>query len=495
MVGRASSMMLTMVVAGTLVAAMVRPAAADPGASRSSTPVASETWDWVLGQLETGTPVTSTSTVEPDQAYPPEWTGPVSGSVTLAGLPTPPDLQELQVEALVVTDRAYSIAFTPVEADGTFTFPWSHPGSKVYRLVDPATGEVLAEQAPDHGLVRSYDVPDGHHLHGRSFSYDQALTLVTALSLGELAVADRLADGLLSLQTDGGPQDGGFVTSAAALHPAGAVAEYRTGNHALATYALLRYLRDGSPDPAARAQALEGAERALEWLLARQAVDGPLAGLVRGGYGWYATGGFDPSYELPWASTEHNVDAWHTFRLADEVLGHVGAADAAAVLHDAILERLWSSEEGRFWQGRSPDGPDPGHALDVSSWGALFLRAAGHQAQAAQAMANIGWYASTHAGASGFAPVPFPAEPIVWVEGTAGVALAQLRLGQDAAPTLAALAPAATDGIYPGATRGDEWLSMTSAPAVGGATWVLLVQQALAGHPSIWDETQEEAGA
>ncbi|GAB2624815.1 hypothetical protein [Pseudactinotalea suaedae] len=486
---------LTVLMAGTMVAMATRPAAADPGDAASGAPAVSETWDWVLGQLATGTPVTSTSTVEPDQAYPPAWTGPVSGSVTLSGLPTPPALQDLQIEALVVTDRAYSIAVAPVEADGAFTFPWSHPGTKVFRLVDQATGDVLAEHAPSHGLVRSYDVPEGHHLHGRAFSYDQALTLVTALSLGELAVADRLAAGLLSLQTDGGPQDGGFVTSAAALYPEGAVPEYRTGNHALATYALLRYLRDGSPDAAARAQALDGAERGLDWLLARQAVDGPLAGLVRGGYGWYANGGFDPSYQLPWASTEHNVDAWHTLRLAEEVLGHAGAAGAVPVLHDAILERLWSSEEGRFWQGRSPDGPDPGHALDVSSWGAIFLQAAGHQAQAAQAMANIGWYASTHAGASGFAPVPFPAEPIVWVEGTAGVALAQLRLGQDPAPTLAALAPAATDGVYPGATRDDEWLSMTSAPAVGGATWVLLVRQAIAGLPSIWDLSDDEGRA
>lgn len=463
---------------------------AGTGTARADAPPPSDaTWRWLVGQLGTGTQPTTSSVITPAESYPASWTGPVSGRVELDGLPAGTDPSTLEVAAIVVTDTEYPIATTALQPDGGFSFPWSHPGTKLFRLLDPATGQVLAEHAPDLGLVRSYDVPVGHPMRGRTFSYDQALALVTALSFGEDALADRLAAGLLRLQTAGGPQDGGFITSAAALNPAGGPAEYRTGNHGVATYALLRYLRDGAPDTAARAAAVDGAQRAVSWLLAQQAVDGPLAGLVRGGHGAWGGGGFDPGAALPWASTEHNVDAWHTLGLAGEVLGRADALAARDVLEQAVMDRLWSSEEGRFWQGRSPEGPDQGHALDVSSWGAIFLAATGRQAQAEQALADLGWYASSADGGSGYAPVPFPSAPLVWTEGTSGVALAQLRVGRpaDAAATMAALAPVATQGVYPGATRDDDWLSMTSLPAVGAATWVLLTEQALAGRPSIWD--------
>lgn len=472
-----------------LLAALAPGAAADPPPEGTS-----GTWAWIRSQMGTGTEVTSGSGIALDTDYPADWTGAITGTVTLDDIGSAVPSQDLRVELLVVTDRVYPVAVAEIGPGATFFFAWSSPGVKIIRLLDSRTGAVLAEHAPDTGLVRSFDVPSTHALVGRTYSYDQGLALLTALSLGDLATADRLARGLIALQTDGGAQDGGFITSAAALNPAAGTAEYRTGNHGVATYALLRYLRDGAPGSQARATAVDAAERAVAWLLAQRVTGGELDGLVRGGYGVYVGGVFQPTQPIPWASTEHNVDAWHALRLGAQVLADPGLDAAADALEDAILDRLWSAQENRFWQGRSPEGPDHGHALDVSSWGAIFLQAAGHPGLAQTALANLAWYASQADGASGYAPVPFPATPIVWVEGTAGVALAQLRVGDAgaAAGTMAAVAPLQhDDGAWPGATRDDNWLSMTAAPAVGGAAWMVLTAQAQAGHPSIWDEIDD----
>lgn len=467
-----------------------------PGAAADGPPSGTaDTWAWIRGQLGTGTEVTSDSRITPDADYPADWTGAITGTVALDDLGSAVPPQDLRVELLVVTDRVYPLAVVEVGPGASFFFAWSSPGTKIVRLLDSRTGAVLAEHAPDTGLVRSFDVLGTHPLAGRTYSYDQGLALLTALSLGDLGTADRLARGLLALQTDGGAQDGGFITSAASLNPAAGAPEYRTGNHGVATYALLRYLRDGAPDAQTRATAVDGAERAVAWLLAQRVSGGELDGLVRGGHGLHVDGVFQPTQPIPWASTEHNVDAWHALRLGAQVLADPALNAAAAALEAAILDRLWSTQENRFWQGRSPEGPDHGHALDVSSWGAIFLQAAGHPAMAQTALANLAWYASQANGAAGYAPVPFPATPIVWVEGTAGVALAQLRVGDGAtaAGTMAAIAPLQDGtGAWPGTTRDDEWLSMSAAPAVGGAAWMVLTAQALAGQPSIWDEIDDD---
>lgn len=408
--------------------------------------------------------------------------------------PHPGTFDDLVVRAVVVTDRAYVIGETSAKADGTFAFESSRPGAKVFQLVDSTTDTVLAEAAPDTGLVRSYDVDLEHSARGRTFGYDQALALITADSLGDSVTAARLTRGLLQLQTDGGPNDGGFVSSAAALNPAAALPEYRSGNQSVATYALLRHLRSLPPASGDRANVADAADRGVRWLLARQVHDGALSGLVTGGQGrTLADGSFDPETVMPWASTEHNLDAWHTLRLAGSVLADraTGAAAAAAAerLEAAIVDRLWDSNTQRFLQGWQPEGADPTPVLDVNSWGAIFLERTGRTGLARSSLDNVDAFATSDPPVSGYEPRTLGA-PLVWFEGSAGVALAQARLGDHAAAgTLEALSSGQlSSGAFPEASRTDAEADMMASPAVAGTAWVILAQQALDGEPTIWDD-------
>lgn len=555
-------------------------------------PSSSSAWQWIRSQLTTGTVVSTPSTITASRQYDPSWTGGVSGSFSLRGIPSPtstnsapvvvdspaalpgtyrgvvtghldlpagpgrwivnvvrltpggveqanlqsmasengtftldfaaasgttsgdwglqvldvaqgyrqegstwpqPDtLDGLVVRAVVVTDTAYVIGTTPANADGTFAFPSSQPGAKVFQLVDLSTGAVLAEEAPGTGLVRSYgDVP-GDPTSGRTFTYDQALALITAESVGDAATADLLAGGLMRLQTAGGPQEGGFVTSAAALNPAAGLPEYRTGNQSVATYALLRHLQDmGSADPG-RPQVLAAATRGVDWLIDQQVPGGAMAGLLTGGYGSHRNdGSFDPATVIGWVSTEHNLDAWHTLHLAASALDDTAAGRAADRLATAIVTRLWDPDLGHFLQGLQPDGPDSTAVLDVDSWGAIFLQKIGRLDLAAQALHDAGVFASSDPPVAGFAPQPPSTSPLVWFEGSAGVALAQGRLGEGSAAdaTLAALDHGQRpNGAFPEASRVNQEMGMTMAPSVAATAWVILAGQALSGQPTIWNE-------
>ncbi|RKT79757.1 hypothetical protein DFJ68_3235 [Terracoccus luteus] len=586
---------------GCLALAAAAPASASPSAASVSSAASAASassaaaWGWVLSQLGSGTTVTSGSTIAPDREYPAAWTGPLGGSFTLRGRPTPPVvaatpvvvtspaplsggyrglvagrvtvaptpgrwivnvvrltatgpaqaglqtlvapdgtftldlaaagpvppgewglqlldanhgyrqegatwphpgiLDGLVVRALVVTDTTYPVDEVPARADGTFAFDSSRPGAKVFQLVDAGDGSVLAEAAPDTGLVRSYDVPATDPSAGRSFTYDQALALVTADSLGDEGAAATLVRGLLALQTRGGSQDGGFVSSAAALAPAYALPEYRTGNHAVATYALLRHLRSLPADDPRRPALVDAGVRAVGWLLDRQRTAGTFDGLVTGGRG--ATrpdGGFDADVELPWAGAEHNLDAWHTLSLAARVLtGQAATASGAAAtrLEAAVATRLWDPTVGRFLQGLQPEGPDPTPMLDLASWGALWLERTGRDDLAGTSLDGADTFATTDAGVAGWAPrPPSAAGGPVWFEGSAGVALAAHRLGRpDASARLSALSAGQRgDGSWPEATRDDEAMGMGRHPAVAATTWMLLARQGQAGLPTIWDE-------
>lgn len=596
MTGRLAPLLRVVLVAGlTVLLAVPVASGAAQGQEQPVEVPTSDTagWEWVTGQIGSGTPVTTPSTVTADEAYPDAWTGPVSGTFALAGVQTPgyveqtpivvddvPDPQyrgplhgrlsapaspgrwivdvvrrtpggevsaqlqtlvdpsgsftvdlaaatvgpdggswglrlldahagyaqsgatwpspavyeHLEVQAWVVTDAEYHVGTTTARVDGTFALPDSRPGAKIFRLVDTRSGAVLAEAAPQTGLVRSFEVPGGHPLHGRTYTYDQALALLTALSVGDDETARELGRGLLSLQLENGAHRGALVASAATLAPASAPAELRTGIHGVGTYALLRWLSELEAGDPLRAEAEAGASWAVAWLLRQQVGDGSLAGLVTGGHGEYGAGGFDPGVALDWASTEHNLDAWHALDLASVTLTGESAAaagEAADRLDAAVMDLLWDPAVGGFLQGRSPTGPDPTRALDVDSWGAVYLQATGRTDLAPSALARAADLATTHDGRTGYAP-HLVQHPLVWTEGTAGVALAQQRLADPAgsAATLAGLGPALPDGSRPGATRDDPAVSMTTAPTVAAVTWVILVEQALAGRPSIWDTSR-----
>ena len=422
--------------------------------------------EWALGVLDAAAGYAPAGTAWPDPGVYDGWT----------------------VRSLVTTDVTYPIDSVPLRGDGGFAFPYSPPGTKTFQLVD-AAGAVHAEHAPDFGLVRSFGSPDG--TDERSYTYDQALALITAIGLGEDAAAQQLTRGLLALQTPSGAQAGAFVEVSAARNPAAARPIYRTGITSFAAYALLLRLQTlPAADPTAPAVAA-AATAAVDYLVGHQRADG----LIPGGSGTVQPdGSIDPA-ALDWVSTEHSLDAWHTLTLASTVLpgsGGSAAAQAAADLQSAIVSLLWNVD--RFRQGLAPSGaPDDTDALDASSWGAIFLTAIGRSDLADLALDHAALFADTDAGLSGYRPYypqpNLPAAPsVVWLEGTAGVAVAAQRLGRTGAydGTVADLAAAQlASGAIPYASSTHAGAGLTSSPSIAATAWFILAARDGAG-PIIW---------
>ena len=180
-----------------------------------------------------------------------------------------------------------------------------------------------------------------------------------------------------------------------------------------------------------------------------------------------------------------------------EVTGDARWSAAADRIRDALLRVAWDKDLGQFDQGFSPGGQrDAVRALDCASWGALFLLATGETEKAHQALRNVEqYYAASDGGAVGYRPYfedhifpgfevgrfYFPDNPrkqwrelpLVWSEGSLGVALAYLRAGQ----------PDRTrqiiDGLRPlqVPSSGMRYASrsvphqMTDAPSIAGSAW------------------------
>lgn len=480
----------------------------DVGTSRAAADV-DRAWSWVRSMLRSPTRVESSTTLVPDREYPAEWTGPVRGTFTVDGVPTPPVVPAAtapgagpaapsdapgaggtyrgwEIRSFATTDRRHLVGVQPAAADGSFRFASSAPGTKTFQLVaagpgqtDPA-GRVLAEHAPATGVVRSAVGGDGTgDEDARGYAYDQALALQSALVVDDPATARVLVQGLVALQTRTGGQTGGFVTSAPQANPAGGEPVHRTGNTAIALSALLSYLpRASEPDaPAVR----EAAGRAVDWLLRQQLPTGPLAGLLTGGWDRAGSG---PGTRLPFASTEHNLDAWQALSRAGRVLDCPRCTTAAAAVRDAILAVLWEPGEGRFLQGVRPEGPDPVEPLDVNSWGAIFLDAVGRTDLATVSLDRTAAFAVSDGPLSGYLAfraqptVPDPV-PAVWLEGSFGVALARARHGGAGyADTMAGLGAAqGPDGSLPMASAVDVDRELSTVPSVAATTWFILASR------------------
>ncbi|TWE11980.1 hypothetical protein [Rudaeicoccus suwonensis] len=396
-----------------------------------------------------------------------------------SGVPWPaePVFSGWEVELFVVTDTAYFIARQAARADGTFAFAASAPGSKLFQLVS-SDGTVLAQWVADTGLIRSYA---GQEV---TYTYDQAIAVVTALRLGT-ASAD-LVTGLMAMQL----ADGGFVNSADWRNPWAGVQVQRSGVSAIATYALLLWLEVVGTAGSLAEQVMVAAQQGINWLLAQQRSDG----LIGAGVGDFnEDGSVDVTASPTWVSTEHNVDGWQALRLAESVLGSQEAASAAATIASAAVALLWDGS--RMRQGLDPSGePDDTDTLDVASWGSIFLRQTGQATLADEALAHASSFAASVgdlAGYRAYYPQPaFPDAPAnVWSEGSAGVVLARFVAGDSGAAltdlqNLSALQDGS--GGFPYALVDDTATSMTTALSTCASCWFILATLAQNG-PSIWD--------
>lgn len=350
--------------------------------------------------------------------------------------------------------------------------------------------------------------------------YDSALVALVMIRRGSRAEAGAILDGLHALARP----DGGLPFSFVLPKPDDGPAYVRSGSVAWVGYAACEYL-DAERGGDARAHALELARGAAGYLLARQVPPGSDArsGLVRGGEGSFryefdAKGKLQErlrAEDIAWVSVEHNVDAWFFLRALARVTGEERYAQAAARIADG-LRRLWNPARGQLARGVGESGSDGVPSLDCASWASVFLHAAGdlERAETAAFVADAG-YASRddkrHSRGHRLqrrGPVlegellakvygdRLPARDwsnleLLWPEGSAGVALAALRVGRAARARtiLEELEPLRTrEGALPTSTIEVPFL-LDVKPSVAATAWVELVRFELdrpPGRPTLW---------
>lgn len=378
-------------------------------------------------------------------------------------------------------------------------------------LVSYGIGTQRADQESDH-----------------SYTYDDALGAISFVISGDTNAAAYTLEALARLvRADGSLW---FTYSTKDNWPDERdhdSAMVRAGAIGWAGYAFAFYLAHTPacpPDDAGcarqRAVLQQAAAKLATYLISLEATepDNPAHGLLRQGYGnirlVYHPEKNDvlEDYEDVPArgfSTENNISSWFFLRALGQVTGDARWPAAAGRIRDALLRVAWDKNLGQFDQGFSPGGQrDSVRALDCASWGSLFLLAIGETEKARQALRNVDqYYASRDGDAVGFRPYfddhifpgfevgrfYFPENPrkqwrelpLVWSEGSLGVALAYLHSGQPdrARQIIEGLRPlqVPSSGLRY-ASRGVPH-QMTDAPSIAGSTWLIFLAEALKGNP------------
>jgi hypothetical protein len=331
--------------------------------------------------------------------------------------------------------------------DATRALDWIELESFQHAMTWDADGSSFEPRPLGPGplaAVRSYPTPTGDGgidgsmvRRGRSFAYDNALAAIAFLQVGEVRRAEAILNTLGALQ---GP-DGAIGFSFNSREPAFYNRQYiRNGTVAWVGYAYAYHAwTTGAATYLPRANAAAG------YLLAhRVETEGdPRQGLILGGHGLWDEAGnvFDAGFELQVAITEHQVDAWFFLDLLAHVTQHRPFTEAADALGQAMVERLWIEEQGRFAAAATPEGLSVSEALDAAgAWSAMFLLARGDRERAERAMAYVERRFSVSAGGlDGYRPyagvfedypdVSWDESDLIFVEGTLSAAMAWQRLG------------------------------------------------------------------
>lgn len=282
----------------------------------------------------------------------------------------------------------------------------------------PSTAAIAVLTYPDPR--RFSGGPDGFaHLATRSYTYDNALYVLWAVSQGDKDKAAGVLETLIALQRADGGWGFSFDAHKRRFYNAGYV---RSGVVAWVVLAIARYTVVFSD------RRFENALKSgVSWLNGRYS---PKLELIRGGVGRWLDEGrtFEPSYIADWASTEHNVDAYFALRAAHQA--GVATADSERLAR-AISTKLFLKDERRYAQGLQESGRDRVSALDAAgTWTALFELGRGEPQRASWLLQWINArHRTTDDGWAGYKP--YAEGPEVWfVEGSLAIALAEFRLGR-----------------------------------------------------------------
>ena len=386
-----------------------------------------------------------------------------------------------------------------------------------------------APEPTRRGLLLSYEFSPERfpRLFHRSATYDDALAALAFLTVGDREKAASTLDALARLVRPDGSLWFSYNTAddwpSEANHDTALV---RTGALAWVGYAFTFYLKYSPPCAGERGCARERAFflataiRLAKYLMTLQVNDKTDArdGLLRLGYGAInleysakKNNVLERYLDEPaqGISTENNISAWFFLRQLADLTGDPTWSQVAGRIERGLLRHLWNDELRQFNEGFASNGSlDSNKALDCASWGALFLLATGETEKAERALdVTEKYYATRDGDVIGYRPYfdspiyenPevskffFPDDPhkqwgalsLVWSEGTLGVALARLRLGQaDRARQL--LNGLSSLKLANGSLRCATLelpFQMADVPCVAASAWFLLVAAALSNNP------------
>ncbi len=406
-----------------------------------------------------------------------DYTGPVTGQCSIG------DPQSYTIALCASTTLEYQFSSVVLESDGTFSFARSWPGAKSFKLYRTSNNGLVTVWE-DPLCIRSYRVPSDagdetvRVMKDRTYTYDQAVSAIALMAQGHSQV-ERFVRGLCAIVGSGG-SEGSVPFFVNRMSAQTSSQYYRTGNAAWVAYALAYYLLK-YPDGEMAVVARDKLMQCAEWIEMFRVTDGSdvRSGLYTSGSGQYLNGVFYPDFDADWCTSEHQFDLWFLFDLMGR-LGFTGYAEKAKALADAIMEKLWVEDEGRFYAGMRTTGVDKASPLDCASWGGLFVANIDME-KARRCFTYLGrlWYA-TH-DATGYTPYHpeygYPNKQRgVWVEGSAGVALLARRLGDDttAMDILARLAPLRTRYGYIDSCDYPDNDDMPPWPSSCNTAWMIL---------------------
>jgi hypothetical protein len=336
-------------------------------------------------------------------------------------------------------------------------------------------------------LVRSYQIPADDPLYNSlsnwSWVYDSAVAAAAFAAGGDQANSAQLLDQLTALQHTNGSIELAFDTVTGDSAPI-----FRSGTVAWVGLAASAYDLAFSSS-----RYLDMEQRSADYLLSLQTD----SGLIKGGP------------DVSWVSTEHNLIAYvFLSRLAGELRGNGSSAaashyqSAAATISAAIDANLLVTDSSgtHFLEGLS----DPGQALDVQAYGAMYLGGTGRPDLAAQVLAYAqtnfavgnrsvdlspapATYNMTYSAAgpfAGYRPYADAGAPdVLWAEGSGQMRLAKAALGQDTSALDRSIAnwAAITSGQGQGPLQADrtdtgnaDGVEYHVWPAVAAAAWTAL---------------------
>ena len=448
----------------------------------------------------------------------------------------------VEVRLFLRTDVDYLQQSVPLYSDGSWASDGPiGAGQTIARLVKSSSSRTIntsewLSSIPYKGLIRSFWVPQddadygyegtapsayqpGYRIEQRSWIYDDALASLAFTQAGEPLRAEAILERLQDWQAPDGSLPFSFDVYV------GQVAESyrRSGALAWVGTAAVEYERATS-DTQFRSLAIGIAD----YLLSLQAskrnsfdVDDPRYGSVLGGVGWYDEGYVYHDEPVAWASTEHNIDAYFFLRDLSALIGSREYRNAATLVKQSLLTNHWNSGQQRFNQGVSSTGADTAKALDLGTWGGLFLDAIGETEKAESSLEfaeqfrvnntsiDISLYPDSYnlsysspGPISGYRPYlegeGYEGAPaVVWAEGTWGAILLKERLGLEVGADLESMSliqEADPRGGFVQVTEGRRPLPYEFHvwPAVAGTAWAAIV---LGDDSVLWrdDAPTEEA--